>query len=81
MPIGIKSISGDFERGDCVAILGPDGVEIARGLVEHSSETGLKIMGKQTTEIVNELLYDGRTEMVHRDNLVMTQNRGGEDDA
>lgn len=81
LPIGIKSISGDFERGDCVAILGPDGVEIARGLVEHSSETGLKIMGKQTTEIVNELSYDGRTEMVHRDNLVMTQNRGGEDDA
>ena len=81
LPIGIKSISGDFERGDCVAILGPDGVEIARGLVEHSSETGLKIMGKQTTEIVNELSYDGRTEMIHRDNLAMTQNRGGEDDA
>ena len=81
LPIGIKSISGDFDRGDCVAILGPDCVEMARGLVEHSSETGLKIMGKQTTEIVNELSYDGRTEMVHRDNLVMTQNRGGEDDA
>ena len=81
LPIGIKSISGDFERGDCVAILGPDKSEIARGLVEHSSESALNIIGKQTAEIVNEISYEGRTEMVHRDNLVMTQNRGGKNDA
>lgn len=81
LPIGIKSITGDFERGDCVAILSPDNVEIARGLVEHSSGSAAQIIGKQTAEITNELAYDGRTEMVHRDNLVMTQNRGEEDDA
>lgn len=78
LPIGIKKIDGDFERGDCVAILGPGNAEIARGLVEHSSGQAGQIIGKQTAEIVNELSYEGRTEMIHRDNLVMTQNRGGE---
>lgn len=76
LPIGISSIEGQFERGDCVAVYGPDGVEIARGLVEHAADTAEQIIGKQTAEIAAFLSYNGRVEMIHRDNLVMTQKSG-----
>ena len=33
LAVGVKRVTGDFARGDTVAIVDPDGREIARGLV------------------------------------------------
>lgn len=33
---GVTAIEGDFERQDVVSICGPDGTEIARGIVNYS---------------------------------------------
>ncbi len=77
LPIGVTQISGDFERGDTVAILNPDGREIARGLVSFDSEDARLVIGKRS-DVVIELLGSGnRGAMVHRDNLVLT---GTQDD-
>src|SRR5438309_5881960 len=32
LPIGVVEVQGDFHRGDVIAVLGPDGLELARGL-------------------------------------------------
>ena len=37
LPIGVKSVEGEFERGAVVACLAPDGREVARGLVNYSA--------------------------------------------
>ena len=52
-------------------VRGPDGEEIARGLVAYDSEDAAKIVKKSTNEIVLILGYEGRAAMIHRDDLAM----------
>ena len=64
-------VEGDFDRGDIVAIQGPDGKIIARGLTNYSAADMSRIRGKksqQIRELIAEAAYD---EAVHRDNLVL----------
>jgi glutamate 5-kinase len=72
LPIGVTRITGAFERGDTIAVLNPDGREIARGLVGLDSEDARLVMGKRSDTIVALLGMDSRAELVHRDNLVLT---------
>ena len=51
LPAGVKRVSGNFSRGDTVAILSPDGREIARGLVAYDAADAVKIAGLKTAEI------------------------------
>ena len=71
LAVGVTRISGEFERGDTLAIVDPDGHEIARGLAGLDSEDARLVMGKKS-EMVQDLLGVGtRAELVHRDNLVL----------
>jgi glutamate 5-kinase len=70
LPIGVKSVKGDFERGALVACLGPDGAEIARGLVNYGAQESRRIAGKPSTQIESVLGYVDEPELIHRDNLV-----------
>ena len=71
LPAGVIRVDGVFGRGDAVVIRGPDGAEIARGLVAYDAEDAAKIVRKSSNEIVLILGIEGRSEMVHRDDLVM----------
>lgn len=71
LPAGVVKVSGEFARGDAVLVRGPDGQEIARGLVAYDSEDAARIVKKSTNEIVLILGYEGRAAMIHRDDLAM----------
>ena len=71
LPIGVTAVNGNFERGAIVGCLGPDGTEIARGLVNYSSHEAQKIMCRPTTAIEELLGYIAEPELIHRDNLVL----------
>ena len=71
LPAGVSRIEGAFERGDAVAIIDPDGREIARGLVAYHQDEATRIAGHKTGEIEEILGYRGRDEMIHRDDLVL----------
>jgi glutamate 5-kinase len=71
LPAGVIRIDGQFARGDAVIIRGPDGDEIGRGLVAYDAEDADKIKGRSSTDILLILGFEGRTEMVHRDHLVV----------
>jgi glutamate 5-kinase len=71
LAVGIKAVSGDFRRGEIVALADPGGREIGRGLVNYSAEETRKIMGQPTDRIEELLGYVGEPELVHRDNLVL----------
>ncbi|MBI1260458.1 MAG: glutamate 5-kinase [Rhizobiales bacterium] len=71
LPAGVTATDGQFERGDAVSVLDTDGIEIARGLSAYSSEDALRIMGHNSREIEVLLGYSGRSEMIHRDDLVL----------
>ncbi len=71
LPAGITRIDGVFERGDAVIIRGPDGAEIGRGLVAYDAGEADKIKGKPSGDIADILGFDGRAEMIHRDDMVI----------
>src|SRR5207247_8796049 len=51
LPIGVKGVEGEFERGAVVACLSPDGAEVARGLAHYSALEALRIAGRASNEI------------------------------
>ena len=71
LPAGVIRIDGMFARGDAVVIRGPDGAEVGRGLVAYDAEDAVKIRGRSSADILSILGFGGRTEMVHRDDLVV----------
>jgi glutamate 5-kinase len=72
LPAGVKLVSGNFSRGDTVAILSPEGHEIARGLVAYDAADAVRIAGLKTAEIETVLGYEARSAMIHRDDLVVS---------
>jgi glutamate 5-kinase len=71
LAIGALAVEGSFERGEVVSVAGPDGREIARGLVNYGSSETARILGKPTSEIEAALGYVAEPELIHRDNLVL----------
>lgn len=68
---GIVTVTGSFEAGDPISCLDPDGKEFAKGLVNCSSDTLMKIKGLKTAEIQQRLGPQEYEEVIHRDNLVI----------
>ena len=73
LPVGVKSVEGEFVRGEMVSCIDPEGVEIARGLVAYSSAEVRLIAGRHTEELSQVLGYGASAEVIHRDNLVMVR--------
>ncbi len=71
LPIGVTRVKGEFVRGDAVAILDPDGREIARGLVGLDREEADLVKGKNSKRAAEVLGFGARSELVHRDNMVV----------
>ena len=72
LPIGMVAVEGEFSRGEVIAILDPQGVEIARGLANYASAEARLICRKPSGDIEANLGYIAEPEMVHRDNLVLS---------
>ncbi len=71
LPIGVVEVVGDFERGEVVAVLAPDGLELARGLINYASSDARRIARRPSSEIESVLGFLEEPELIHRDNLVL----------
>ncbi len=71
LPIGVRGIEGEFERGAAVACLDANRTEIARGLINYASTEARRIAGYPSKEIESRLGYLDESELVHRDNLIL----------
>ncbi|RNC72328.1 MAG: glutamate 5-kinase [Desulfuromonadales bacterium] len=71
LPSGVVGVEGEFDRGACVRVCGPDGAEIARGVVDYSHAEIVRILGHRSGEIEAILGYKYGDEIIHRDNLVL----------
>jgi glutamate 5-kinase len=71
LPAGVIKVEGTFERGDAVVVRGPDGAEVGRGLIAYDALDAEKIKGRSSADVRELLGYEGRTEMVHRDDLAL----------
>ena len=68
---GIVEVAGQFEAGDPVGCLDPDGKEFAKGLVNFSSELLNRMKGLKTQDIQQQIGLQEYEEVIHRDNLVI----------
>ena len=75
LPAGIVAVEGVFARGDAVIVRTRSGAEAGRGLSAYSSADIQRIAGHKTGEIAAILGYRGRDEIIHRDDLVVTEIR------
>jgi len=71
LPSGILKVEGKFSAGDVVSII-HDSQEIAKGIVDYSSEELNKIKGKQTDEIEKILGYKNYDNVFRRENMAFT---------
>ncbi|WP_293648659.1 glutamate 5-kinase [Thiolapillus sp.] len=71
LAVGVTAVDGRFSRGEMVLCLDPQGREVARGLVNYSSEEARKIAGRPSQEFEQILGYMDDEELIHRDNLVV----------
>jgi len=70
---GVVAVEGSFERGDCIVIRSRSGIEAGRGLSAYASVDIGRIAGHKSAEIPAILGYRGRNEIVHRDDLALTE--------
>jgi glutamate 5-kinase len=70
LPSGVIAVEGDFDRGTVVAVANVDDKrEIARGMVNYSSDEIRLIAGKKSSEIEKILQGKDYDEVIHRNNL------------
>lgn len=71
LAVGITAVTGEFTKGDVVAVVDSSGSEVARGLSNYSSIEVAQIAGQPTDRIAELLGHAPYTEVVHRDNLAL----------
>ncbi|MBF0338707.1 MAG: glutamate 5-kinase [Nitrospirae bacterium] len=71
LPSGITSLEGEFERGDALYCVNPEGGRIAKGLVNYSHKELQTIIGLKTDQIQTVLGYKYSDEVIHRDNMII----------
>jgi glutamate 5-kinase len=70
LPGGIIDVKGEFKSGEPVAIISED-KNIGKGIVNYSSSEIKKIKGLHSEEIEEKLGYFNKSEVIHRDNMVI----------
>ncbi len=75
LPVGMIEVVGNFRRGDAVKLVGADGQELGRGLAAYASDEAVAIKGCRSEQIEAKLGYRGRSVMVHRDDMVLFNNK------
>ena len=71
LPAGVVRVSGTFDRGDAVTIRAEDGRDLGRGLVAYPNDEAAAIIGKRSSDIAAILGHEGRTELIHRDDMAL----------
>ena len=70
LPAGVIEIKGRFNRGDVISIVNNLNTKIGVGVIAYDSSDAKKIIGKNSKNIKDILGYEGRDEIIHKDDLV-----------
>lgn len=74
LPIGVVSIKGKFSKGDVIFVKDLKGKHIASGITNYSSDEAKKIIQKKSNEVKKIFGNDAKSELIHLNNLVLTDN-------
>lgn len=71
LPAGVKGVKGDFTQGDLIVVIDESGRILARGLTSYDADDARRIAGHRSSELGAILGWQGRDEIIHRDDLVV----------
>lgn len=71
LPAGVRTVDGDFERGDAVAIVDLNGKRLGIGLSAYSASDAAKIAGRKSAEIADILGFARGDALIHRDDMAL----------
>ena len=71
LPAGVMGVKGEFTQGDLVVVVDNGGRVLARGLSAYDADDARQIAGHRSSELHEILGWQGRDEIIHRDDLVM----------
>lgn len=71
LAVGMVSVSGQFERGDAIAIEDTTGKLIAKGVTAYSAHEVAQVAGLKSDAVEAVLGYRGRPAIIHRDDMVL----------
>lgn len=74
LPAGVTRVEGQFDRGDVVVIRAADGRELGRGLIAYATAEARQIAGKRSSAIAELLGHEGRSELIHRDDMALARS-------
>ena len=77
LPVGVTGVAGHFERGDIIGIVDVNGHTFGFGVSSYSSEEIRKIKGEGSHKIMSLLGHSYGSEVVHRNNMVVTSELAG----
>ena len=73
LAVGIEAVSGQFQVGDVVGLIDPEGDEFAKGIVNYTSEEINQIKGMDTSSIKKALGYIRQKEIIIRKRMHLTE--------
>lgn len=73
LPVGMVAATGDFVRGDVIKVMNMQGQEIARGLANYAAPEARLIAKHPSVDIEQLIGYVAEPEMIHRDNMVLSE--------
>lgn len=71
LAVGIKSVSGNFIRGEIISIVNKNNLQIAKGISNYSSEECNILCGSPSYQFSEILGYTLENQIIHRDNLIL----------
>lgn len=71
LPVGIREVIDEFERGEVIAVRDKSGRDIAHGIARYSSADARRIAGRQSSEISGILGVEYASMLIHTDDMVL----------
>ncbi len=76
LAVGVSTVEGDFQAGEAVEVVGPDGTAVARGLTAYAADDVRQIAGRSTLDAMEALGPGYAREVIHRDDLAVRTAAG-----
>ncbi len=71
LPVGVRDVQGEFDRGEAVLVKDLGGHTIAHGITRYSAAEAALLMGRQSSEIETILGYESAPMLIHADDMVV----------
>lgn len=71
LPVGVREVHGEFDRGEAVLVKDPRGHTIAQGISRYSAAEAALLAGRQSSEIEAILGYESAPMLIHADDMVV----------